>query len=158
MKWILLVVTISIFCFVSTYLFSQLLISHESGFYDTSVTVEIKSTVRGAIYYSTDGSTSRIGSKNTFKYSQPLVIEKNYENEYMYIPTSPIWGKPSGTFEKATVLRVIEVIDGKTTDSTVRTYFIGINHKLPVFSIVTNQKISSMMKKAYTSLVSHLTL
>ncbi|ABS61425.1 CotH kinase family protein [Fervidobacterium nodosum] len=138
MKKILLLLAITILCFLSVSLFSQLLISHESGFYDITITVEIKSTVGGEIYYTIDGSTPRIDSKNTFKYSQPLVIQKNYENEYMYIPTSPIWEKPSGTFEKATVLRVIEVSNGNITDSTVRTYFIGVNHKLPVFSIITD--------------------
>ncbi|MGB9613983.1 MAG: CotH kinase family protein [Fervidobacterium sp.] len=123
---------------IMTTTFPQLIISHESGFYDSSIVVIITSSVNGEVYYTLDGTTPRIDSKNTYKYSSPLVISKKYDNTYMYIPTSPLWRAPTGTFDKATILRIIELKDGKIIDSAVRSYFIGITHKLPVLSIITD--------------------
>lgn len=54
----------------------------------------------------------------------------------MFIPTAPEWEAPKGQLKKATVLRVIEISQGKVTDEQVRTYFIGITHSLPIISII----------------------
>lgn len=118
--------------------FTQLIISRESGSYNTAITITISSTVGGEIYYSLNGSNPEPGKPGTYVYSMPLIIQKNFDNKIMFIPTAPEWKSPEGNFSKATVLRVIEVKDKKITDSTTRTYFIGINHTLPVVSIITD--------------------
>jgi len=122
----------------STNAYTQLIISHESGFYNAPITVTISSTVNGEIYYSLDGSVPEPGKTGTYAYSSPITFQKNSDNKIMFILTAPEWKSPEGNFPKATVLRVIEVKDKKITDSTARTYFIGINHTLPVVSIITD--------------------
>jgi hypothetical protein len=117
--------------------FSQIVISHESGFYDHPIKVEITSTLNGQIFYTTDGSEPKPGNEGTEEYSGPIIVSERKDNVLMYIQTAPeLWIKPESEFKKATVLRIIEVVDGKITDSTVRTYFIGIRHTLPVVSII----------------------
>ncbi|AFG35870.1 CotH kinase family protein [Fervidobacterium pennivorans subsp. shakshaketiis] len=124
---------------VSTIAFSQLIISHESGFYESPFQVEIKSTVGGQIYYTMDGTDPVIGNTRTVEYERAIPIVERYDNTLIYIPTSPLyWKKPEGEFKKATVLKIIEVVNGKVTDSAVRTYFVGIHHDLPVVSIITD--------------------
>lgn len=122
---------------ISSVGYSQLVISHESGFYNNPFTLEIKSTVGGLIYYTIDGSEPVSGKEGTFRYRNGIPIAERNDNALMYIPTSPLWQKPQGDFKKATVLRIIEVVDGKVTDSAVRSYFVGIRHDLPVVSIIT---------------------
>jgi len=115
------------------------LYSHDSGFYDKDITVAISSDSGGKIYYTIDGSVPTVGAANTFLYSNTLLIQKSLDNTLMYIPSSPFdWKKPEAGIPKATVLRIIEVTNGKTSDSTSRTYFIGINHNLPVVSLITD--------------------
>jgi len=112
-------------------------ISHESGFYDHPFKVEITATLNGQIFYTTDGSEPKPGNECTEEYSGPIIVSERKDNVLMYIQTAPkLWVKPESEFKKATVLRIIEVVDGKITDSTVRTYFIGIRHTLPVVSII----------------------
>jgi len=58
---------------VSTIAFSQLIISHESGFYESPFQVEIKSTVGGQIYYTMDGT------------DQSLVIQELLSMKELYL-------------------------------------------------------------------------
>ena len=124
---------------VATIGYSQLIISHESGFYESPFQVEIKSTVGGRIYYTMDGTDPAIGNQGTIEYERAIPVVERYDNTLIYIPTSPLyWKTPEGEFKKATVLKIVEVVNGKVTDSAVRTYFVGIHHDLPVVSIITD--------------------
>jgi len=129
-----------VYLVASLALFGQLIVSHESGFYKNPITVSIKSTLDGTIYYTLDGSVPQPGASQTLEYYKPLVIDRQESSTLMFIPTSPIWQAPSQNFPKAWTLRIIEVKDGKIVDSTFRTYFIGIEHTLPVISIITDER------------------
>ncbi len=136
---VLRIFVLMITIFGSVISFGKIIVSHESGFYDKDITVAISSDSGGKIYYTIDGSVPTVGAANTFLYSNTLLIQKSLDNTLMYIPSSPFdWKKPEAGIPKATVLRIIEVTNGKTSDSTSRTYFIGINHNLPVVSLITD--------------------
>ncbi|MGB9865604.1 CotH kinase family protein [Fervidobacterium gondwanense] len=127
-----------LFFLFSTLVFPKLVVSHDAGFYDSEFYVSINSTLSGSVYYTLDGSEPVLGNPNTYTYTKPIHITERKDNKLMYIPTSPIWKEPSGELKKGTVLRIIEVVDGKVVDSTSRTYFVGIRHTLPVVSIIVN--------------------
>lgn len=136
---VLRVFVIMITIFASVVSFGKVNVSHESGFYDKDITVTISSDSGGKIYYTLDGSVPTVGAASTLLYSKALSIQKSSDNTLMYIPTSlSDWKKPEDGIPKATVLRIIEVSNGKILDSTSRTYFIGISHNLPVVSIMTD--------------------
>lgn len=86
---------------VSAIAFSQLIISHESGFYESPFQVEIKSTVGGRIYYTMDGTDPAVGNQGTIEYERAIPIVERYDNTLIYIPTSPLyWKTPEGEFKK----------------------------------------------------------
>ncbi|MCH2043762.1 MAG: CotH kinase family protein [Saprospiraceae bacterium] len=82
----------------------------ESGFYKNSVTVEVKSTQKGArLYYTTNGAT-------------PSSASRSYRG--------------SLTFDTTTVLKVASYLNGKRTKIETNTYFIGEDSiGLPVMSL-----------------------
>ncbi|ODN30562.1 CotH kinase family protein [Fervidobacterium thailandense] len=137
---VLPVIFTAMYLVTSIFLFGQIIVSHESGFYKNPITVSIKSTLNGTIYYTLDGSAPQPGAARTLEYSKPLIIDRHESSTLVFIPTSPIWQAPSQNFPKAWILRIIEVKDGKIVDSTFRTYFIGIEHTLPVISIITDER------------------
>jgi hypothetical protein len=77
--------------------YSQLIISHESGFYESPFQVEIKSTVGGRIYYTMDGTDPAVGNKGTVEYERAIPIVERYDNTLIYIP---IYSNGSLIFEK----------------------------------------------------------
>lgn len=135
-KVFLTLFSIFVFIYFPVIINAQLVISHESGFYNAPITVTIISTTGGRIYYTLDGSIPEPGKSGTYLYVAPVIVQRSVDNKIMYIPTAIEWKKAVGEFQKATVLRIIEVKEKQIIDSAVKTYFIGINHTLPVVSII----------------------
>ena len=89
------------------------LVSHQSGFYDSPITITIStSDVDAVIYYTTDGT---IPAKNSFIFVNAIQIDST------------------------TVLRVKAFKDGFLSSNTLTySYFINEHSELPIFSIVTD--------------------
>lgn len=122
---------------------STIQFSHESGFYDENISLELSSTLENAeIYYTLDGSIPTIESE---RYEQPIEIASRlgHFNKIANIRTSYLesWQEP-GEVRKGTVIRAAVFVDGERIDEvSTHSYFIGALrdiYTLPVISLVVH--------------------
>lgn len=120
--------------------------SHESGFYDTSFYLEIKTDENQTIYYTLDGSKP---TSSSLQYRSPILIEDVSLKENLYsarTDLSPVSDyTPAEKVDKATVINAIvyDDITGEFSEVETRSYFIDFNGKseykdLPVINIVSH--------------------
>jgi len=123
-------------------------LSHQPGFYTSSLDLEVTHTDPDVIlYFTTDGSEPTNQSEQI---SGPIFIydRSGLENTISEIPTNYIrspsrfrWRNPAGTINKATVIRVAAFKDGTLPSKLNGTFFIfdegADKYDLPVISIST---------------------
>ncbi len=134
------------------FLDNQLFFSHDSGFYEDVITLNITSNEPHKIYYTTDGSLPSI---NSLRLEQPIHLEnKNNEpNFFSTISTTPkqelisytAWHNPVKKVDKAHILRFASYENGiQTSKVYTKTFFIEENmdqkYTIPVISLITEQK------------------
>ena len=122
--------------------------SHEGGFYDSGFSLTLYHPEPSAqIFFTTDGS---VPTTESTLYNTPIELtdRSSEPNTISMIPTNKItsggrvWREPAGSIRKATVIRVIAVVDGIASEEVSHTYFIfdeGANaYPLPVVSIIAD--------------------
>ncbi|MDO9629383.1 MAG: CotH kinase family protein, partial [Acholeplasmataceae bacterium] len=139
------------------------LFSHQAGFYDTSILLEITAKPNTVIYYTLDSS---VPNQNSMLYTGPILIEEDYviangdeiiiqrnnEGTPIPLPSYPIsmintsskgWISPLDNIFKATIIKAI-AYDSELNSSQIITnsYFIDENMKerytFPVMSLSMN--------------------
>jgi hypothetical protein len=139
------------------------ILSHQAGFYDTSILLEIQAKPNTMVYYTLDSS---LPNQNSYLYTSPILIEEEYvsvdgekifiqknndgiaipEPSYpisMIISTSKGWIPPKEDIFKATVVKVIAYdIDLNSSEILTNSYFVNENmdekYKFPIMSISTD--------------------
>jgi Leucine-rich repeat (LRR) protein len=126
------------------------LFSHEGGFYEEDVQLEITAPYPEAIiYYTLDGSEPDPiqNAEQTYEYTEPLTVtdRTGEPNEIANIPTnfadgSRGWMEPGMEIDKATVVRATMINHDENFSSGIatQTYFINKAFSLPVISLSTN--------------------
>jgi uncharacterized repeat protein (TIGR02543 family) len=126
----------------------ELTLSHNSGLYNTQISLTLTTANGNEIYYSIDGSIpskQKVDNKRVFKYSSPITVKnRNGEKNLLATPTNStnMYGyenDPRGSMPaiyiptdsqvpKATVIRAIAVgSNGKKGGVVTKTFFIGNN-------------------------------
>ena len=125
------------------------------GFYPSSQSVALSASTAGyKIYYTLDGSDpwdsdnsiwsgQSINISNPANVSSGLAWKRTNPVEVGANVADAVWLPPTGSIDKAVVLRAITVsLDGKNCSPEISgTYFIGAEYSsrsLPVFSLITN--------------------
>jgi hypothetical protein len=139
------------------------ILSHQAGFYDTSVLLEIQAKPNTIVYYTLDSSEP---NQNSYLYTNPILIEEDYvsvdgepvfiqrnndgipigEPSYpisMIISTSKGWIQPIEDIFKATVVKVVAYDQDLNSSMIItNTYFVDENmderYTFPIMSISTD--------------------
>lgn len=128
--------------------------SHESGFFDEAFPLTITADdPTASIFYTLDGSEPAFSPLlepmgNTYKYNQPIDIEKLSlsDNSIANIKTSVSEGSPHKDLSHLFIGNVVRAIvitsTGERSNVSTRSYFIGENihdkYSIPVVSIAVN--------------------
>lgn len=132
---------------------NPLYFSHETGFYQNNIDLQISTNNSNIdIYYTTNGNIPKIGTSYTKKYTEALTITdiQNQAINYSYIPTTPPdndyyweWESPIGEVEKFAVIRAQAYNDTlPSSEAITKSYFIdnyiGERFNMPVLSLITD--------------------
>jgi len=131
---------------------SQLVFSHQSGYFNSDFNLNIISLLGDTVYYSLDSS---IPTNNSEMLQDVIYIynnstENNYFSEF---PTTPeqeyisykAWESPSEKIDKAIVVRAVSYKNGEPSSRIyTKTYFVNendqIKYDLPIISLVTESR------------------
>ncbi len=127
-------------------------LSHDGGYYESSINLSVSSFLGNEIRYTVDGS---IPTTNSLLYTNILILKNksNEANVWAEIPTSPsqnlisnhAWESPGESIDKAHVLR-FGAFNNDTLVSEVetRSYFVDPDifgkYNFPIISLVTESK------------------
>lgn len=142
LRWIRLIFFIAI----PSLALGQVQFSHESGFYNKPIAVEVSSShPTDSIYIRYGGG---IPTTKDILYTQPLAIDgKQPEISLSYIPTNPSstvegyrWTPPSETPFQGTIVTAACINNGITHSVTRRSYFISPTqqYSLPIVSLIVD--------------------
>lgn len=111
------------------------------GMYDAGIFLQFKPLQSGSqVYYTLNAS---LPDFNSSIFKDPIIISdrSNEENTISLISTSPRWKPPLRRVPKATIVRAISVTgDSVASEPAEATYLINVKHKLPVVSLIINEK------------------
>ncbi|MCH2230019.1 MAG: CotH kinase family protein [Crocinitomicaceae bacterium] len=121
-----------------TEVFPRIYFSHDTGFYDDSLSLSISTNVMGYVHYTLDGSEPTIYSPI---YTGPITFydQSSNENVISNIPSSVIFTPPSDLVDKINVIRCA-IFDNTTRITPVysKSYFIDLNYSMSVVSLMTD--------------------
>jgi hypothetical protein len=132
--------------------------SHASGYYESSIELDLISAPNTIIYYTLDGS---LPTQEDFKWTGPITIDERMIPEgqdvqiiddISDIPTQPIswirssadkWSEPSGEIFSGTVVKAIAFdAQGHRSEVVTHTYFVSpdmfAKYTLPIISLSTD--------------------
>ena len=79
---LLMTISIGVLCLIGVYMYQdKVIISHDSGIYNESFLLEVKSIRPGTAYYTTDGSIPEVGSSQTYVYNEAIPIRLGKETQ-----------------------------------------------------------------------------
>ena len=123
----------------------QPVFSQESGFYDSSFSLNLTAEEGCTIYYTTDGSDPTTESE---KYTAPITIEDMSDTQNRLSARTDITPNkataPRDSVDKAALIRAISVdSEGRASEPVTKTYFIGKTNsgyykQMKVVSLVTD--------------------
>lgn len=103
------------------------LFSVDGGWFESDILVEITAK-EGDIYYTLDGSDP---DETSIKYSGPITITNRTDEANIFSGIESIATQnayiPDFNVDKGTVLRAVAIDNGKKSDITSKTYFVGLD-------------------------------
>ncbi len=131
---------------------NELMFSHNQGFYESPISLQITSLTDDTIYYTLDGDMPS-DTSNVYTDALSIINRTSEPNTISEIATSTsqdkisykAWEAPKELIDKATIIRCASFRNGvRTSDVYTKTYFVdkGMTGKytLPIISIVTEEE------------------